>query len=260
VSGVDYRRSGPVAVVTLNRPAQANSLTRDMIERILPEVWTEVGCDPQVRVALLTAAGGPFFCAGMDLTDADLTAASAGDGTLPTVRATARQNGVFKPVIAAVDGRCLGGGLMFVADADLVIGSEQAEFGNPATSIGQVATVAGVVLAKRGHLDAALRMVLLGRHATIGAVEAYRLGLLSELVPAGRLLDRAMELAGLVASNSPMAVQASLRDLWSALDLPAAEAVSQALASTDRWRHHPDSVEGAAAHREHRPPRWTDLP
>ena len=194
----------------------------------------------------------------MDVKDPEIVASSVGESPIPKLGATAKQNGVFKPVVAAVGGLCLGGGLMLVGDADVVIGSEHALFGNPAVSIGQVATVGPMMLAKRGHFDTALRMTLLGSKGILGAQEALRLGLISELVPQSELFERALRIASDIALNSPAAVQASLRNLWSSIDLSTDAAIDSALATTRQWRNHPDASEGLQANAEGRPARWSD--
>jgi enoyl-CoA hydratase/carnithine racemase len=258
LSDITLRIEGHVAIVTIDRPEHANSLTFSMIEREFPEAWSEVGSNPSVRSAVLTASPGRFFCAGMDVKDPEIVASSLGEQPIPKLGTTAKQNGVFKPIVAAVGGLCLGGGLILTGDADVVIGSERACFGNPAVSIGQVATVGPASLAKRGHFDAALRMTLLGSKGLIDAEEALRLGIISELVPQDELLERAIQIATDIGSNSPAAVQASLRNLWLSIDLPTDEAVDSALSATNVWRNHPDAIEGRNANAEGRPARWVD--
>ena len=183
---------------------------------------------------------------------------ASGTGPYPELGMTAKQNGVFKPVVAAVGGLCLGGGLILIGDADVVIGSRLARFGNPAVSIGQVATVGPAMLAKRGHFDAALRMTLLGSEGLFDAETALRWGLISELTPQDQLLERAEQIASDIASNSPAAVQASLRNLWSSLDLPMDMVIEGALRATNQWRNHPDAAEGRVAYAEGRSARWLD--
>jgi E-phenylitaconyl-CoA hydratase len=259
LSDITLHVEGHVAVVSINRPGRANSLTFSMIEREFPEIWSEVGSNPTVRAAVLTTAPGKFFCAGMDLNDPEIVASSLGERPIPRLGTTAKQNGVFKPVVAAVGGLCLGGGLILIGDADVVIGSNRASFGNPAVSIGQVATVGPALLAKRGHFEAAIRMTLLGAKGFIDAEEALRLGIISEMVTEGELLDRAIRVASDIGSNSPAAVQASLRSLWLALDQSADSAVHAALRATIDWRNHPDALEGRNAMAESRPARWNDV-
>jgi enoyl-CoA hydratase/carnithine racemase len=101
-------------------------------------------------------------------------------------------------------------------------------------------------------------MTLLGSKGFIDAQEALRLGIISELVPQDELSERAIQIATDIASNSPAAVRASLRNLWSSIDLPTGEAVACALSATNLWRNHPDAVEGRNAHAEGRPARWVD--
>lgn len=258
--GLTLSVDGHVAVVTIDRPERANTLTYSMIERELPEIWSQIGSDPSIRAVVLTACPGTYFCAGMDVKDPELVASSLGERPIPRMRATAKQNGVFKPVVVAIGGRCLGGGLILMSDADVVIGSESACFGNPAVSVGQVATVGPTMLAKRGHFDAALRMTLLGSEGLIDSEEAFRLGIISERLPQSGLLARAKHIAAAIGANSPAAVQASLRNLWHCIDLPVHEALDNALDATNRWRNHPDALEGRTASGSGRPARWSDQP
>lgn len=256
---VELVRDGPVAVLTINRPERANSLTAAMIERTLPAAWEEVEADPAIRCVLLTATESRFFCAGMDLYDPALAAgldSGAHGGPPATLRVTGRQCGVSVPVVTAVGGLCLGGGLMFLADADVAIASTRAAFGNPGVSVGQVATVGPAMLAKRGAFVAAMRMTLLGTAGTIGAAEAVCLGLVSEVVPHDRLLDRGYELAGAIAAASPAAVREARRNLWATLDLGMEEAVETARVVSARSASHPDAAEGRAAFAARRSPRW----
>lgn len=257
---VELLRDGPVAVLTINRPERANSLTAAMMERTLPSAWEEIEADPAIRCVLLTAAESRFFCAGMDMYDPDLATglgAEAPDGAPPRLRITGRQCGISVPVVAAVGGLCLGGGLMFLADADVAIASTRAAFGNPGVSVGQVTTVGPAMLAKRGAFVAAMRMTLLGAAGTIEASEAVCLGLVSEVVPHARLYDRGRELAAAIAAASPSAVREARRSLWETLDLDVQGAVEAARVVSARSSSHPDAAEGRAAFAERRAPRWT---
>jgi len=255
---IRYEKTGHVAVITLDRPESGNALTYKLMTEELPAVWQEVRDDPDVRVAVFTAAGERHFCTGMDMRDPGLQqarAASPDAGTMP-LRMTARQNEVWKPVVTAVNGQCIGGGLMFAGDSDIVIASENARFSNTGVSIGVIAPVGPVVMARKMPFEAVMRMMLTGRHEYIDAQRAYQLGLVSEVTPPDRLLDAAMGVAQKVASNSPAAVQETVRLMWETLEMPLSEALDSAMRRAGSLRGHPDSIEGPRAWAEKREPNW----
>src|SRR6202041_3720208 len=131
---------------------------------------------------------------------------------------TSWQNGVWKPVIAAVNGMCVGGGLHFVADADIVLAASDATFLDPHVSVGQVAAYELIGLARRMPFEAVLRMALVGRHERMSAERALALGMISQIVdPPERLREEAQALAEKIARNSPAAMAAPKRALWGPL-------------------------------------------
>lgn len=247
-------RDGHVAVLTLNRPHRLNALGGSLIES-LETAWPELDADPDVRAVVVTGAGDRAFCVGADLKE------TAERGALPTTeypRTTARQAGVFKPVITAVNGVCAGGGLHFVIDADIVIASETATFLDPHAAYGQVAALEPIGLARKIPLEAVLRMVILGPNERLDAARALALGLVSEVVPHERVRDRALELAHLAASMSPRALQGSLRAVWESLDRGLDDGLHHGWdLIREHWRH-PDFLEGPRAFAEGRPAVWTD--
>ena len=133
------------------------------------------------------------------------------------LRLTSWHNSVWKPVIAAVNGMCAGGGLHFVADADIVIAASSATFLDPHVSVGQVTAFEGISLARRMPMEPVLRMAFVGRYERMSATRAYELGMVSQIVdPPGRLRDEAQDLAETIARNSPAAMAATKRALWGA--------------------------------------------
>lgn len=245
-----------VAVITINRPNRANALSYDMLTSSLPHAWQTIRDNDDVRAVVVTSSPGRFFCSGMDLTDPHFAQVAIGLLATPPLLATGRQNDVWKPIVTAVDGACLGGGLMFISDSDLVVASQEATFGNPAVSNGQVAPVGPAVLARTGSFRAALRMTLLGRHEALTAIEALQADLVSEIVPT--TVDprqRATELASLIAEGPPEGVQQSLRAVWSALDLSVEMARTTAYELSAKWAREPDAARGLAAfHARYRAP------
>ena len=153
-----YEKRGHVVTITLNRPHAMNAYDSVMCGE-LTRVWEEVQRDDDVRVAILTGAGDRAFCSGIDVKEmasgGQVFSVSRGE-----VRLTARQCKVWKPVIAAVNGFCIGGGLHFVADADMTICSENSTFFDTHLRIGQVMAVEAIGLSRKIPLGEVLRMVL----------------------------------------------------------------------------------------------------
>jgi enoyl-CoA hydratase/carnithine racemase len=254
---VRYEKTGHVAVITLDRPDAANSLSFKVMREELPAAWQAAKDDRDVRAIVFTGAGERFFCTGVDLRDAQMQSPGDEPSEPMDLRITARQNDLWKPVIAAVNGHCVGGGLMFVGDADIVIVSENARFSNSGVSIGIIAPVGPVALLRKIPFDAVMRMMIMGRHEAIDAQRARRLGLTGEVTPPDKLMERAMDVAQKIASNSPAAVQQSVRILWETLDLPLSEALASSLRRSAGLRGHPDSIEGPRAWAEKREPKWS---
>jgi enoyl-CoA hydratase/carnithine racemase len=196
----------------------------------------------------------------MDVTDvADGSARST--GTLPRsespwFRLTAIQNRCWKPVITAVNGMVCGGGLHFVADSDLVICSETASFFDTHVKVGLIAGLEPVGLARRLPLEAVLRMALLGGSERLDAQHALGLGLVGEVLPAGRLLPRARELAAKISEHSPAALARTKQAIWESLDVGLDQALERTWKLITEHTRHPDLDEGSRAFVEKRRPRW----
>jgi len=225
----------------------------------LMKQWPLLDADPTIRSIVFTGAGRGF-CAGLDLS----RPLSAGPVT-PTPDAptgeihgyTARQADVYKPVITAVNGVCAGGGLHFVIDSDIVIASESATFFDPHLNVGRVDAMESVGLAKTVGFGPAVRLMLLGRNERVTAQRALEVGLVSEVVPDGQLMDRATELAEAVATCAPLATQISLRNLWDSMNYGIDEALERGTKKLRDYVGHADEIEGAKAFMEKRAPKWT---
>jgi enoyl-CoA hydratase/carnithine racemase len=240
-------------VVTLNRPQAANALDDELMDS-LSELWRALARESGLRAVLLTGAG-TAFCSGAD----------AGMLAVPRVRVgdTAAAELDFLPgphlqipVIVAVNGACAGGGLHFVADADIAIASTAARFLDPHVSVGQVTALEPLQLRLRMRPDVVRRMALLGRHEVLTAQQAERAGLVSEVVEPEALFDRALELAGFVAGNSPEAVRLSRRVLRGFEDRLITTDLDLGWELIRRHRVHPDASEGPAAFLAKRAPKW----
>ncbi len=248
-----YEKSDHIAVITLNRPDHGNSLSANVMREELPAAWQAARDDSDVRVVVFTASGDRFFCTGVDLRDPEARRGGSGSSQL---RITGRQNDVWKPIISAVNGQCVGGGLMFVGDCDVVFASENARFSNSGVSLGLLAPVGPVVMARKMPFHSVMRMLIAGRYESMDAHEAYRLGLVNEVTKPEALLDTAIAFAGNVAKNSPAAVEQAVRALWDALEMPLSEALASSLKRSASLGSHPDAQEGARAWAEKREPEW----
>lgn len=250
-------RQGRVLVVTIDRQARMNALNQ-AVQDSLHETWTSLKSDRRVRAIVITGAGERAFCTGMDLQDF----AERG-GPRPAkadvheeLRQTPLECDVWLPTIVAVNGVCAGGGLHFVADADVVIASTAASFVDTHVSVGQVAALEPITLLPRIGLGNTLRMTVLGRHGCLGAEDAWRIGLVDEVVSPEALLPRALEVANQAASGSPAAIEASKRAIRGALDRPMADAMQHGWELLLSHREHPDSQEGPMAFVERREANW----
>jgi enoyl-CoA hydratase/carnithine racemase len=255
------RRTG---VVLLDRPESGNSHNRAMIHS-LGNAWLYFGDDKDVRVLVIGSTTERNFCTGIDLKEVASAGGFAGLGEqskFGPVRGsgqTHRDAGVRKPVLTAVEGRVIGGGLHWVAEADIVIAGENATFRDTHVERGFVGNRENLDLALKAGLGAALYLSLVGGQVDIDAHRAMTLGLVQEVVPAGQALDRAFELAEIIARNSPSAMAKQLEVLWNVTRMHHEEAVDCG-SNLLRWQQsHPDSTEGAVAFAERREPNWLPL-
>ena len=252
-------RRGPVGWLQFDRPDVGNAMNAAMLAE-LERAWIELDEDPDVRVIVNTGRGKAFQT-GLDVAELSRNPEVLREQSRRTKRAELRLTGwhnrVWKPVIAAVNGVCAGGGLHFVADADIVIASADASFLDPHVSIGQVTAYEAIALVRKSPMEAIMRMALTGRHERISAARAYELGILSEVVePPEDLEQVALALAETVARNSPAAMRATKQALWGALELGLTDACRAGSAHLVEVWGHPDQEEGPAAFVEKREPRW----
>lgn len=262
---VPYRRliverRGPVGWIINNRPDRLNAYDAVMREEF-PRAWTELDNDPDVRVIVHTG-NGRAFQVGADVDDLDGEAVQQFEETMRTLdmRLTGWHMKVGKPVITAVNGVCAGGGLHWVADADVVIAASDATFVDPHVSIGQVSALETIALMRKMPAEAVLRMALVGSHERLTAQRAYELGMISQVVdPPEALRDVAQELAEKIARNSPAAMRATKRALWGALEHGLTDACREGAAHLTSVWGHPDQNEGPTAFAEKRPPNWLPL-
>jgi enoyl-CoA hydratase/carnithine racemase len=184
--------------------------------------WRALDNDPDVHVIVNTGAGDAFQT-GLDVAqlsrDPDALREQSRRTKRFELRFTAWHNDVSKPVIAAVNGVCAGGGLHFVADADIVIAAANATFLDPHVSVGQATVFETIALAKKSPMEAVLRMAFVGRYERISARRAYELGILSQVIDPPRGLRAAAQALGeKIAQHPPGALAATKRALWKALE------------------------------------------
>jgi enoyl-CoA hydratase/carnithine racemase len=263
LEGVRYEREGHVATITLDRVERGNSLTPRM-QPIFRAIWGEVRDDPDIRVAVLRASGERHFCTGFDVSEAEGDDAGEvfADKPFPeAVHWSPYQNRVWKPVICAVNGLCVGGGHHFVVDSDIVIASRNAAFTDTHVNVGMVGAIENLGLAKRLPLGTALRMTLLGRAYRLGAERAHQRGLAAARAPApSDLPDCAREMTRAILASSPRAVSLSKQAIWGGLEQGYAQALERAWALLQSHWAHPDFREGPRAFEERRDPVWNPDP
>ena len=254
-----YDVADGVATITLNRPDRHNSFNVKMAGE-LQAAWNEVKTSPDVVCAIVTGSGEKAFCTGMDVMDI-ATGDAQSTGRVPREEApwnhlTAIQNKCWKPVITAVNGMVVGGGLHFIADSDLIVCAEHATFFDTHVKVGLIAGMEPVGLARRIPLEAVLRMALLGGSERMSAAEAKELGLVGEVLPADQVMPRARELAAMIAQHSPTSLARTKQCIWESLDKGLEEALDDTWNAINVHVDCPDLDEGAKAFAEKRKPKW----
>ncbi|WP_146348030.1 carnitinyl-CoA dehydratase [Falsiphaeobacter marinintestinus] len=254
---VKTRRDGPILEVTLDRP-KANAIDL-ATSRIMGDVFADFRDDPELRVAILTGGGDKFFCPGWDLKAANDGDAVDGDYGVGGFGGLQEMRDMNKPVIAAVNGIACGGGLELALSADMILSADHATFALPEIRSGTVADAASVKLPKRIPYHIAMELLLTGRW--FDAEEAHRWGLVNEILPADQLMDRAWELARVLASGPPLvyaAIKEIVRDAEDSKFQDAMNRITQRqLRSVDVLYASEDQKEGARAFAEKRDPVWT---
>ena len=230
---VTYEVRDGVGWLTLNRPDVMNAFDARMLDEV-SALWRQVRIDDDVRVVVLTGAGDRAFCTGLD------RSTIVGDGTAeggigftsspfhqddPGARLGPKTNDLWKPVIAAVNGMACGGAFYLLGECDILIAAEEATFFDPHVSYGMPATYESILLVGRMPLGEVLRMQLLGAAERMSAERAHQVGLVSEVVPPAELRAAAGRVAATIAASPALAVQATLKAVWTAADLGRRQAL-----------------------------------
>ena len=242
--------------VKLDRP-KANAIDLKT-SRILGEIFTNFRDNPNLRVAIITGAGEKFFCPGWDLKAAADGDAVDGDYGVGGFGGLQELRGLNKPVIAAVNGICCGGGLEWALSADIILAAEHATFALPEIRSGTVADAASIKLPKRIPYHIAMDMLLTGRW--LDAEEAARWGLINYIYPAQKLMDEAYKLGELLASGPPLVYAAIKEVVREAENMKFQDALNKItnsqFESVEKLYRSDDQIEGARAFSEKREPQW----
>ena len=253
---IKTRVEGGVLEVTLDRP-KANAV--DLVtSRKMGEVFRDFRDDPELRVAILTGAGEKFFCPGWDLkaaADGDEVDGDYGVGGFGGMQELPRLN---KPIICAVNGICCGGGLEIALSTDIILAAEHATFALPEIRSGTVADAASIKLPKRIPYHIAMELLLTGRW--VDAPEAHHWGFVNEILPAEKLMERAWELARMLAAGPPLvmaAIKEVVRDAEDSNFQDSLNRITQRqLQTVDTLYGSEDMREGFNAFAEKRDPEW----
>lgn len=250
-----YELDGHVATITYNRPESLNAINADM-RRDLNSAFARFRDDTEAWVAIVTGAGRAF-CAGADMRDG---AGAAGEfpGTFwekPTLNSFESGWEIYKPVIAAVNGHCLGYGLTLVTWCDFVVASERAQFGFPEVRLGVPTIVGAIRLPQKVNWQYAMEILMTGE--PVSAERAREIGLAGWVVPHDKLMDEARALAARLVAGAPLAARAIKEVAVRSQTLPPLEAIRfgetmrKVAAATE------DAAEGRRAAAERREPRWS---
>lgn len=245
-----------VLTVTLNRP-KANAIDL-ATSRALGQVFADFRDNPDLRVAIITGAGDKFFCPGWDLkaaADGDAVDGDYGMGGFGGIQEMPHLN---KPIIAAVNGICCGGGLEWALSADIILAADHASFALPEIRSGTVADAASVKLPKRIPYHIAMEMLLTGRWIT--AEEAARWGMINQIHPTAELMAKAREMADLLASGPPLVYAAIKEIVRESEDQKFQDSMNKITRSqyktVETLYRSEDQLEGARAFAEKRDPVW----
>jgi len=253
---IKTRREGAILEVTLDRP-KANAIDLATSVR-MGEVFAGFRDDPELRVAIITGGGDKFFCPGWDLKAAAGGDAVDGNYGVGGFGGLQELRGLNKPVIAAVNGICCGGGLELALSADMILAADHATFALPEIRSGTVADAASIKLPKRIPYHIAMELLLTGRW--FDAAEGKGWGLINEIIAGDQLMDRAWELARLLASGPPLVYAAIKEVVRDAEDSKFQDAMNRItgrqLESVDKLYASEDQMEGARAFAEKRDPVW----
>lgn len=245
-------RQDGVAIITLNRPEAMNALDVPALSGI-GAALTEADDDPAVRAIVLTASGERAFCVGMDL-KAFGKDPEAFSTPQPAFQKFMR-DGLRTPIITAANGTAVGGGLELLLGGDLIVLADHVKVGLPEVKRGLLPGGGGTRLATRIPVALAMELALTGEY--ISAARAYEIGLVNKVVPSAELRAAALDLAGKIAANGPLAVATTKALIVHAMSATPAQAWDEIDVNVPKVFGSADAAEGARAFVEGRTPEWT---
>jgi methylglutaconyl-CoA hydratase len=252
-----YEKDGAIATITLNRPDKRNAISSAMIDELMGALNAAEG-DPAVRVAILTGAGR-CFCSGMDLETLQTIAQQTPEQNLADSRQIARMfhrlYSFPKPLITAVNGAAIAGGCGIATFSDITLAVPEAKFGYTEVRIGFIPALVSVLLRRQIGEKHARELLLTG--AIIDAAEAFRLGMVTQIVPPEDLLKRAHEVAAKFLEASPTSLRRTKRLLLQYNEKEVAQEIELATEENAAIRATDDFREGLASFLEKRHPNWT---
>ena len=226
-----------VAVVTLNRPDVHNAFN-SLMQRELHTLWRALRRRDEVRCIVLTGAGDKAFCTGIDRmeqmgdgADATTDPDVVGSGATPFMFNDPGDNigpkscDLWKPVIAAVNGMACGGAFYMLGEVEFIVAAEHASFFDPHVTYGMTAAFEPIHMAGITPFPEIMRLSLLGNYERMSAQRAHEIGMVSEVVPGTELATRAREIAAIIASQPRLAIEGTVRAIWSTRSMPQREAV-----------------------------------
>jgi len=256
VAVVERDRRGNVEILTINRPEARNAINGE-VSVAMSAAFEELEVDKECWAVILTGAGDKAFSAGMDLkafASGELGVIASGPGGFGGIT----QRIFPKPIICALNGHALAGGCEIMLACDLVVAADHVNIGIPEVKRGLIAGGGGLIRLPR-RLPPAIAYELGLTGEPIGAARAYELGLINRVVPADKLLDEALALAGLITANAPLAVRWSKKIMRESQYLSEREGWELVGNAAPEVFTSPDALEGAIAFAEKRPPKWETL-
>jgi enoyl-CoA hydratase len=264
-----YEKKGRIVVITINRPERRNALSFEAFG-LLAKAWMDFRDDPDLWVAIITGAGDKAFCAGGDLKEfipmvtQNIGELSASGGTqtlggdIPvnaSLVAVLREVDIYKPIIAAVNGFCIAGGMEMLQGTDIRIASENATFGIGEPRRGLFPGGGSTTKLPR-QIPFSWAMEILLTAEPINAQKAYHYGIVNEVVPLQDLMPTAMRYAELICKNAPIAVRKVKESAMKGLGMSLKDALDQEMGYSGEVVSTEDAMEGIHAFQEKREPRW----
>ena len=251
-----YEEKDGVAWVTLNRPDVHNAFNAKM-QHELRDMWRGLRANDEVRCIVLTGAGEKAFCTGIDRTETmggnRPDELELGSGSTPFMfddpgeNIGPKSNDLWKPVIAAVNGMACGGAFYMLGEVEFIIAAEHATFFDPHVTYGMTSAFEPIHMLQKMPFAEIMRLSLLGNHERMSAKRAFEIGLVSEVVPGAELHDAGAWAAEAIASAPPLAIQGTLRAIWTGLEQTRSQALAEAYAYIAMGTNQESIAEGQKA-------------